>query len=90
MLQLGRCLIDDKGCKSISNANWPNLTFLGLEDNIISDVGSKWLSKGNWKSLKYLLLCNNDDISRLGFDYLSKVNAPLLYRLSVSYDSQRP
>lgn len=90
VLQLGRCLIDDKGCKSISNANWPSLTFLGLEENIISNVGAKWLSKGNWKSLKHLLLRNNDDITRRGYNYLSKVNAPLLFKLSITNSSIFP
>ena len=59
------------------------MTFLGLEDNIISNVGTKWLSKGNWKGLKYLLLRNNGDISKKGFDSLSKVSANLLYELSI-------
>ena len=90
VLQLGKCLIDDKGCKDISHANWPSLTFLGLENNLINDAGAKWLSKGNWKDLKLLLLRNNDSISKKGFDYLSKINASLLYKLSLSNSSNFP
>lgn len=90
VVQLGGCLIDDRSCKAINHANWPSLIFLGLEDNIISNAGAKWLSKGNWKDLKFLLLCKNDNITKKGFDYLSKINANLLYKLSITNASYFP
>jgi hypothetical protein len=50
-------LIDSKGCQFLSQANWPCLSVLKLNNNRISSEGVKHLSKAQWPLLKIFKLC---------------------------------
>ena len=48
--------IGEKGCEFLSEADWPCLSVLGLNNTAICDKGVKYLSEANWPLLKILML----------------------------------
>jgi hypothetical protein len=47
-LNVGFNQIGSKGCEYLSQAKWPNLTHLYLNQNNIINEGVKWICKSNW------------------------------------------
>jgi hypothetical protein len=66
----------------LSQAKWPNLTYLDLFQSNIMSEGVKWICKSNWPLLKYLDLSKND-IQSEGVKQLIASNWPLLSNLSL-------
>ena len=50
--------IGDKGCESLSRADWPYLSKLNLSHSQIGGEGVKYLTNANWLKLKIIDLSN--------------------------------
>jgi len=58
-VQLAGCSIGEKGIKTLSRANLPNLKIINLYKNQLGEKDMKYVCRGNWKKLKEIILDEN-------------------------------
>jgi len=55
-VQLAGCSIGEKGIKTLSRANLPNLKIINLYTKQLGEKDMKYVCRGNWKKLKEIIL----------------------------------